>query len=143
MRESSVILLVEDDAIDREGVRRAFTRHKVINPLYVVRDGLEAMEYLRHEGAFTDPDSAPRPSLILMDLKMPRMDGLECLKELKADADLCVIPVVIFTSSRDEADVLDSYRNGASSYIVKPVTFQKFLEAIATFDLYWTLSELP
>ncbi|MFV1980323.1 MAG: response regulator, partial [Rhodothermia bacterium] len=87
--------------------------------------------------------SAPRPSLILMDLKMPRMDGLECLKELKDDADLCVIPVVIFTSSRDEADVLDSYRNGASSYIVKPVTFEKFVEAIATFDLYWTLSELP
>ena len=92
MRKSEVILLVEDDPIDVEAVKRAFSKHKVLNPLHVVGDGLEALEYLRHEGAFTDPDSAPRPNLILMDLKMPRMDGSECLRELKDDADLCVIP---------------------------------------------------
>ncbi len=143
MSKCEAILLVEDDPIDVEGVKRAFDRRKVRNPLYVVGDGIEALEYLRREGAYTDPDSAPRPSLILMDLKMPRMGGMECLQELKANADLSVIPVVVFTSSKDEIDVADSYRHGASSYIVKPVTFDKLVEAIATFDLYWTLSELP
>ncbi len=143
MRKPEVILLVEDDPIDIEGVRRAFRTRKVRNPLHVVGDGIEALEYLRREGAYTDSDSAPRPSLILMDLKMPRMGGLECLQELKSDADLSVIPVVIFTSSSDEVDVTNSYRQGAASYIVKPVTFDKLLDAISTFDLYWTLSELP
>ncbi len=143
MRKPDVILLVEDDPVDVKAVKRALSGRNVRNPLHVVGDGIEALEYLRHEGAFTDPESAPRPSLILMDLKMPRMDGLECLQELKADADLCIIPVVIFTSSSDEIDVLRSYRNGAASYIVKPITFEGLMEAIATFDLYWTLSELP
>lgn len=143
MKKSDVILLVEDDPIDVEAVKRAFEKHKVSNRLEVAGDGIEALEYLRHQGAYTDPDSAPRPSLILMDLRMPRMGGLECLRELKADADLSIIPVVIFTSSRDEVDVDNSFRDGAASYIVKPVTFEKLVEAIVVFDLYWTLSELP
>ena len=138
-----MILMVEDDPIDVEGVKRAFAQHNVVNPLNVVGDGVEALEYLRNEGAYTDPATTPRPSLIMMDVKMPRMGGVECLRELKQDPLLRHIPVVMFTSSRDEADIAASYESGAASYIVKPVTFEKLVSAIATFDLYWTLSELP
>ncbi len=143
MRKGGVILLVEDDEVDIQAVKRAFKQHRVANALLVVRDGEQALSYLRNEGEYADPEKAPPPSLILLDLRMPRLDGLELLKILKSDPDLRVIPVVVFTSSKDEADVVDSYENGASSYLVKPVTFEKLLEAIKTFDLYWTLSELP
>lgn len=143
MRKKDTILLVEDDPIDVEAVKRAFQKHKVSNPLRVVGDGIEALAYLRHEGEFADPDAHPRPGLILMDLRMPRMDGLECMKELQKDPNLDLIPVVVFTSSKDEVDIAASYRTGASSYIVKPVSFEKLVEAIRTFDLYWTLSEVP
>jgi len=143
MREHARILLVDDDLVDCEAVVRAFKTHKVVNPMFVAHDGVEALEFLRREGAFADPGVAPTPSLILMDLKMPRMDGLECLTEIKNDPDLCHIPVIMFTSSRKEEDVVASYKHGAASFITKPVTFDKLLSTIRTFDLYWTLSELP
>ena len=113
------------------------------NPLHVVGDGLEALAHLRNEGDYSDSAAHPRPGLILMDLRMPRMDGLECMRELERDSDLDLIPVVVFTSSKDEVNIVESYRNGASSYLVKPVSFEKLMEAIRTFDLYWTLSEVP
>jgi two-component system response regulator len=143
MRSEKLILMVEDDPFDVESIKRAFTVHKLSNPLRVAGDGVEALEYLRNQGAFSDPVENPRPSLILMDLNMPRMNGRECLSEIKADPDLRLIPVVILTSSAEEADILQSYERGAASYIVKPVTFPKLAEAIRAFDLYWTLSELP
>ncbi len=143
MRRGGVILLVEDDEVDIEAVKRAFKQHRVANTLHVTRDGEEAISYLRNEGEYLDPEKAPRPSLILMDLRMPRMDGLELLKIIKSDDELRIIPVVVFTSSREDEDVVRSYANGASSYLVKPITFEGLLEAIKTFDLYWTLSELP
>ena len=143
MRRGGVILLVEDDEVDIQAVKRAFKQHRVANTLHVTRDGEQALSYLRNEGEYADREKAPPPSLILLDLRMPRMDGLELLRILKADPDFRVIPVVIFTSSREDVDIVNSYANGASSYLVKPVTFEKLLEAIKTFDLYWTLSELP
>jgi two-component system response regulator len=143
MREHARILLVDDDLVDCEAVVRAFKAHKVVNPIFVAHDGVEALQFLRREGAFADAGVAPTPSLILMDLKMPRMDGLECLGELKNDPDLCHIPVIMFTSSVKEEDVVASYKHGAASYITKPVTFEKLLETIRTLDLYWSLSELP
>lgn len=143
MRPEHLILMVEDDPLDVESVKRAFAVHKLRNPLRVVRDGEEALAYLRHEGKFADAEAHPRPSLILLDLNMPKMGGAEVLAAVKADPDLSAIPVVILTSSSQESDILSSYRGGAASYIVKPVTFEKLVEAVRTFDLYWTLSELP
>ena len=143
MREHARILLVDDDLVDCEAVVRALKTHKVLNPVFVAHDGVEALEFLRREGAFADPAAAPTPSLILMDLKMPRMNGLECLGEIKDDPDLCHIPVIMFTSSKKEEDIVASYKHGAASFITKPVTFDKLLDTIRTLDLYWSLSELP
>ncbi len=143
MRERAIVLLAEDDAVDVMAVRRAFKQNKITNPLYVVGDGEEALAFLRHEGNFSDPASSPRPGLILLDLKMPRMGGLELLQIVKSDPDLREIPVVVLTTSTEESDIKSSFQNGVAGYIVKPVTFEKFAEAITIFDLYWTLSELP
>lgn len=143
MKEHARILLVDDDLVDCEAVVRAFKAHKVVNPIFVVNDGVEALQFLRREGAFADPAIAPTPSLILLDLDMPRMGGLECLTEIKSDPDLSHIPVIIFTSSRKEDDVVAGYKHGAASFIRKPVTFDKLVETIRTVDLYWSLSELP
>jgi len=143
MKTDCPILLVEDDPVDVMAIERAFKQHKVTNPLFVVNDGTVALDFLRHEGDFSAPESSPRPTIILMDLKMPRMGGLECLRIIKDDPDLLTIPMVIFTSSTDEMDVRNSFMNGAASYIVKPITFEKLIEAISKFELYWTMTELP
>lgn len=140
MKPDSTILLVDDDPVDREALVRAFRGNKILNPIVEVQDGVEALQYLRGEEPFTD---SKLPSLILLDLNMPRLGGMECLREIKEDSNLCHIPVVVLTSSRQEVDVLDSYRRGASSYIMKPVIFQSLMESIRAFDLYWTLTELP
>jgi len=140
MRSDATILLVDDDPVDREALVRAFRATKVTNPIVEAEDGAEAIQFLRHQG----PDGeAVHPALILMDLNMPRLNGLECLRAIKGDPDLCHIPVVVLTSSQQEVDILDSYRNGAASYIMKPVSFRALLEAVQALDLYWTLSELP
>lgn len=143
MKPKNSVLLIEDDPVDVMSVRRAFEKNSVTNPLYVVGDGEEGLAYLRHEGKFAEPGSSPRPSLILLDLKMPRMGGLEMQTILKADPDLRRIPVVILTTSDDKDDIQQSFQNGVAGYLVKPVTFEKFVQAIQIFDLYWTLSELP
>ncbi len=143
MRSQNSVLLVEDDPVDVMAVKRAFAQNKVTNPLYVVGNGEEGLAFLRHEGKFAEPASSPRPTLILMDLKMPRMGGLEMLSILKADRDLRHIPVIVLTTSDNDADIQQSFQNGVAGYLVKPVTFEKFVRAIQIFDLYWTLSELP
>lgn len=136
MKKAKSVLLVEDDAIDAMTVRRAFKDLKLTNALDHVTNGEEALEYLRH------PDHQP-PCVILLDLNMPRMNGIEFLKVIKADLVHKRIPVVVLTTSTEDGDIIDSYRLSVAGYIVKPVDYRKFVEAIRTIDLYWTISELP
>ena len=131
------VVLVEDDAGDVEITRRAFEKGNIANPLYVVRDGEEAMEFLTHKGRHTDTARAPRPCLILLDLNMPRLDGRAVLKLIKNDPDLRRIPVVVLTTSNDESDVRSCYDIGANTYVTKPVEFADFLEAIIAINRYW------
>jgi len=143
-RKSIIILMADDDKEDCLLVHRAFTESRLANELRFVEDGEELMDYLHCHGKYEDPDTAPRPGIILLDLNMPRKSGREALKEIKEDADLRVIPVVVLTTSQDEADVLKSYDLGANSYITKPVTFQGLVEVIRSLGKYWfDLVELP
>ena len=138
------VLLVEDDLEDIAITRRAFEKGHVANPLYVVRDGEEAMEFLQHTGRYADADKAPRPGLILLDLNLPRLDGREVLNLIKADEDLHRIPVVVLTTSSEEADVLGCYDRGANTYITKPVEFSKFVDAVLTIGQYWlSIARIP
>lgn len=133
------LLLVEDSDADAEMTLRTLRKRGIANRMERVRDGVEALEFLRHQGAFAGrPGGLPR--IVLLDLKMPRMDGLEVLREMKADAALKTIPVVMMTSSREEGDLLASYRLGVNSYIVKPVDFAAFAETIAQVGMYWMIS---
>jgi len=134
------ILLVEDDEVDVMNVRRAFQKNNITNPLKVAGNGLEALEFLRSP---RDPASPNLPSLILLDLRMPKMSGIEFLREIRADPLLKKLIVIVLTTSDDEKDVLSAYDLNVAGYIVKPVTFDKFLQAMATLNLYWTLSEIP
>jgi CheY-like chemotaxis protein len=135
------VLLVEDDDGDALMTREAFEFYKIRNPLHVVTDGEQALQFLRRTGPFT---SAPRPGLILLDVNLPRLSGLEVLAELKQDPDLLVIPVVMLTTSRAEEDILRSYKLHANAYVSKPVDFENFIAAIRQIDdFFLTLSRLP
>ena len=136
MRNSKPVLLVEDDSVDAMTVKRAFKDLKILNPLVHSGNGEEALAYLRDW-------SNEKPCVILLDLNMPRMNGVEFLKVVKADTDLRKIPVVVLTTSREESDIVESFQLSVAGYIVKPVDYRNFVEAIRTIDLYWTLSELP
>jgi len=136
MRNSRSILLVEDDSIDAMTVKRAFKDLKVTNSLAHAINGEEALSYLRDYNNEV-------PCVILLDLNMPKMNGIEFLKIAKNDDALKKIPVVVLTTSSEERDVVESFRFSVAGYIVKPVDYKKFVEAIKTIDLYWTLSELP
>jgi len=131
------ILLADDSEDDRLMTREALQESFVINELREVQDGEELMEYLQRRGQWSEPHSAPRPGLILLDLHMPRKSGLEALKEIKADAALRRIPVVVLTTSDDQLDILRSYDLGVSSFISKPVTFAGLVEIMKTFGRYW------
>ncbi len=136
MRDTKPVLLLEDDEVDQESVSRAFKALRITNPLVIAGNGEEGLVYLL--------DKANKlPCLILLDLKMPRMDGLEFLREIKKDEHLKQIPVVAFTSSKEEQDKVESFKLGVAGYMVKPSAQEKFLEVIHTIDLYWTLSETP
>jgi CheY-like chemotaxis protein len=141
-RANVPILLVEDDQVDIKTVQRAFSIHKITNRLYTAKNGREGLDFLRHGGGYNRV-TAPRPGIILLDLNMPIMGGLEFLTEIKRDQDLRAIPVVVLTTSQMENDLVQSYKLGSAGYIIKPVDFSKFLEAVKIFDLYWTLCELP
>ena len=136
MKNTKPVLLVEDDSIDAMTVRRAFKDLKLANKLTHRINGEEALTYLR------GPDME-MPCLILLDLNMPRMNGIEFLKVIKQDDNLKRIPVIVLTTSNEECDVIESFKLCVAGYIVKPVDYKKFVEAIRTIDLYWTLSELP
>jgi len=128
------ILLVEDSPSDILITREAFAEFKVLNSLHVVEDGVEALAFLKHEGKYA---SAPRPDLILLDLNLPRMNGREVLAKIKADQNMKKIPVVILTTSHAEQDVLQSYDQHANCYIVKPVGFENFVEAMKSIRQFW------
>lgn len=135
------VLLVEDDPADELLTREALERDHVGNVLHVVRDGMEAIAFLRQEGAYAH---APRPGLILLDLNMPRMDGLEVLSVIKADEALRPIPVVVLTTSEAEADVLRSYQLHANAYVTKPVDLNRFAQIVVSIeDFYLAVAKLP
>jgi two-component system response regulator len=136
------ILLVEDNADDEALTLRAFAKNKITNPVVVVRDGAEALNYLFRTGLYVDlPDK--RPQLVLLDLKLPKVDGLEVLRRIRADPRTAVLPVVILTSSRQERDVVEGYRSGCNSYVRKPVDFDQFIEAARQLGLYWLILNEP
>ncbi len=141
--ESADILLVEDNPQDRELTLRALRKNNIVNPVMTVGDGAEALDYLFGTGAFEGRDTEQTPKVILLDLKLPKVDGLEVLEKVKSDERTKMIPVVVLTSSREENDVVDSYRLGVNSYIVKPVDFENFAEAVANLGLYWLLLNQP
>jgi CheY-like chemotaxis protein len=135
--EPIVILLVEDDPAHAEIVRRNFEGGRIANRLEHVADGQAALDYLYRRNNFSDPAVSPRPGIILLDLRLPRVDGLEVLKTVKADPNLSRIPVVILTTSAAEADVAKAYDSHANSYLVKPVEFDHFAELMDTLGYYW------
>jgi len=136
MKNSLPVLLVEDDSVDALTVKRAFRELKLSNPLAHVTNGEEAIIYLRNQ-------SNERPCIILLDINMPKMKGIEFLKIAKADESLRKIPVVVLSTSTDERDIINSYKLSVAGYIIKPVDYEKFLDTIKTIDYYWTLSKLP
>ena len=132
MEDRRPILLVEDNPMDVDLMRRAFAKRRIVNVLEVARDGEEALDCIaRWESGH------PAPVVILLDLKLPRVSGLEVLRQLKAHPDYSRVPVVVLTTSREDADVAAAYALGVNSYIVKPVEFEKFIEVAAQIDLYW------
>ncbi|MBT80421.1 MAG: two-component system response regulator [Alteromonadaceae bacterium] len=138
------ILMADDDEDDRLLTLDALKESRVLNNLYCVEDGVELLEYLRREGKYADPKDSPRPSLILLDLNMPRKDGREALQEIKADPSLRGIPVVILTTSKEEEDMLKGYDLGCASYITKPVNFEGLVDLMRALGRYWIeFVELP
>ncbi|WP_298149320.1 response regulator [Metallibacterium sp.] len=141
--QSVEILLVEDSHADAEMTQRTLKKRGIVNDIAWVRDGVEALDYLRCEGSFTGRKNG-NPKLVLLDLKMPRMDGLQVLKAMREDARTKWVPVVMMTSSREEGDLLKSYALGVNSYIVKPVDFEQFADTVAQIGMYWLLAnQLP
>jgi two-component system response regulator len=144
MVENSIeILLVEDNPNDVELTLHALKNNKLTNRIQVVRDGVEALEYLFGTGEYSGRDPNHTPKVILLDLKLPKVDGLEVLKRIKSDERTRMIPVVVLTSSREERDIVESYRLGVNSFIIKPVDFEQFTEAVRQLGLYWLLLNQP
>jgi CheY-like chemotaxis protein len=137
--EQVEILLAEDNAEDAEMTMRALRKRNLANHVHWVKDGAEALDYLFCTGQYAGRDQARPPKLVLLDIKMPKIDGIEVLRRIKA-SPMKTVPVVVMTSSNEERDVVDSYRLGANSYIVKPVAFDAFLETVSGLGMYWVLT---
>ena len=138
------ILMADDDPDDRQLAKEAFEEARLANDLRFVTDGVELMDYLQRRGKYADPASSPRPGLILLDLNMPKKDGREALREMKADPRLKTIRVVVLTTSKAEEDILRTYNLSAASYITKPVTFERLVEVVRALGKYWLeIVELP
>jgi CheY-like chemotaxis protein len=136
--ELKTILLAEDNPMDVELTLEALADHNLANSVVVVKDGVEALEYLRCEGDYSDREPGD-PAVMLLDIKMPRMDGLEVLREVRADPALRMLPVVMLTSSRQEQDLITAYELGVNAYVVKPVDFTEFIDAAAKLGVFWGL----
>lgn len=143
MPSDGTILLVEDNADDEALSLRAFERNRIRNPIVCVRDGQEALDWLFGEGAHAGRDTNDRPAVVLLDLKLPKIDGLEVLRRIRSHPSTRLTPVVILTSSDEERDRLDGYALGANSYIRKPVDFPEFVEAVRQLGLYWLVLNQP
>ena len=137
--ETKDILYIEDNPNDIELTLRALKKYNVANSIQVIKDGEEALEYIFATGRYAERDKNKKPKVILLDLKLPKVGGLEILKRMKSEEQTKSIPVVILTSSREEKDMIESYNYGVNSYVVKPIKFENFSEAVSTLGLYWLL----
>jgi len=135
-----IILLVEDNPDDAALTLRAFKRSHLMNTISVARDGIEALDFLFARGAYEDRATAPLPTLVILDLKLPKLDGLGVLKGIRADERTRLLPVVILTSSKEEQDLISGYSLGANSYVRKPVDFAEFVEAVKVLGIYWLMT---
>ena len=143
-RRPLTVLVADDDEDDRSFICKAWSKSRAANDLRFVEDGEELTEYLRHTGRYSDPDSAPRPAVILLDLNMPKKDGREALREIKANPELRQIPVIVLTTSKADEDICRSYDLGANSYITKPVTFAALVDVLQVLGKYWIeIVDLP
>ena len=136
---NKIILLVEDNPDDEALTIRALKKNKIENEVVVAHDGAEALDYLFCRGSYSNRNKNVLPQVILLDLKLPKIDGIEVLKQLRANEKTKMLPIVILTSSKEEQDLIDGYSNGANSYIRKPVDFNQFTEAVRQLELYWLL----
>jgi two-component system, response regulator len=137
------ILLVEDNPQDLQLTQRALHKANLTNRIHVARDGAEALEFIFNEGVYSDRKMETPPKVILLDLKLPKVDGLEVLKRIKSNPRTASIPIVVLTSSKEQNDVVESYELGVNSYIVKPVNFERFVEAVQQLGMYWLLLNQP
>ncbi|MBA4854000.1 response regulator [Emticicia sp. BO119] len=143
-KKSIVILMADDDPDDRSMTKEALEENFLLNELRFVEDGAQLMDYLKRRGKYTDPESSPRPGVILLDLNMPKKDGRECLKEIKSDDELKSIPVIVLTTSKAEEDILRTYDLGVNSFVTKPVTFVELVEVMKNLGNYWfDIVQLP
>ena len=138
-----VVLMAEDNRHDIVAAKRAWRVNNIANPLYIVKDGEECLDYLHQRGKYSEPDAAPRPGILLLDLKMPKVDGLTVLQHIREDETLRYLPVIILTTSKLEEDRVRSYDLGVNAYIKKPVGFENFSNAVKAINLFWELVELP
>ena len=141
--KDGIILLVEDNPDDVELTLRAFKQNNILNDVVVARDGVEALDYLTGKGIYEGRDTGDLPVVVLLDLKLPRIDGLEVLRQIRGNELTRLLPVVILTSSNEEQDIINGYKLGANSYVRKPVDFVKFIEAIRLLGLYWLIWNEP
>ena len=142
-KEPFIVLMAEDDEHDILAVRRAWEKRNINNPLYIVNDGEECLDYLHQRGKYSEQGTAPRPGIVLLDIKMPKMDGLAVLRYIRESDEFQRLPVIILTTSKDEQDRLKSYDLLANAYIIKPIGFDNFSEAVNTINLFWELVQLP
>jgi two-component system, response regulator len=141
--EEKIILLVEDNPDDVALTLRAFEKSRIKNRIVVAEDGVEALDYIFRRGKFENRELKELPALVLLDIKLPKIDGFEVLKAIRDNEFTKLLPVVILTSSKEEQDIIKGYKNGANSYIRKPVDFDKFFEAVQTLGLYWLILNEP
>ena len=137
--ESKVILLVEDNADDEELTIRTLKKNNILNEIVVVRDGSEALDYLLGKGDYSSRDTQQMPEIVMLDLKLPKISGLEVLRNIRSNESTSLLPVVILTSSDEEKDLIESYKLGANSYVRKPVDFHQFQDAVKQLAMYWLL----
>lgn len=142
-KKSFAVLVAEDDESNIVATKLAWKKHNIANPLYIVNDGKECLDFLHRRGKYSVPGTAPRPGILLLDINMPKIDGLAVLEHVREDGELRRLPVIILSASKAEEDLLRSYNLGANAYIVKPVGFENFSEVVRNINVFWQLVELP